>query len=151
MDAVLRNKNHLELLLRGAMGLCALTTFATSTVVTGIASGDFAFLLSYTLLLYTAFYVVFVLRQKTILLELRTKGAIDGGFGLLLFLAAIWLIASRAFTYCTISSCAGAYACVVFLFVGAFIQGASVYLVYTQLYRRDSIDTTSIESPAVLQ
>ncbi|OQR83673.1 hypothetical protein ACHHYP_14425 [Achlya hypogyna] len=152
MDSISLNKAQLEMVLRGAQGLCALITFGTSTVVTGIAAGDFAFLVSYNMLAFAILYVVFVLYQKKVTLSLKTTAIMDATGGLFVFVAAIWLIASKAFAYCHASSCGGAYACVVFLFVGTFIQAAAVYLAYIQLYRRrDTEEPTTIESPTVLQ
>ncbi|OQR96705.1 hypothetical protein THRCLA_21987 [Thraustotheca clavata] len=137
MNAIFQSKENLEMIVRGAQFLCGVIIFATSTSITGIGSGDFAFLISYNIVLYAILYTVFVLKTRQIDMKLTIKASIDAILTLLLFIAAIWLVSSRTFTYCQFTSCAAAYACAVFLFAGTFIQGSSVYLTYIEMTREE--------------
>ncbi|KAF0691638.1 Aste57867_17168 [Aphanomyces stellatus] len=146
VDAFFSRKDNLELILRGVQFVLAVISFLCSTAVTGLKSGDYAFITTYTVWVYTLLYIIFVLRQKKVELIPLHKLAIDGVFTLLLLIAGIAVAASGAFTICNLfGTCGAAYACVVFLFVGAGTQGASVYITYTQEYRTDVDD--HIDSP----
>ncbi|ETW04747.1 hypothetical protein H310_03894 [Aphanomyces invadans] len=140
------HRNNLELVLRIVQWLVAVVSFLCSTAVTGLGAGDFAFLLTYTLWVYTVLYIVFVLRQEKLTLLPVHKLIIDGGFALSLVAAGIALACSPLLRYCG-GSCSAAYACVVFLFVGALIQGASVFVTYTQDYRTRDSDAEEFTSP----
>ncbi|OQR83654.1 hypothetical protein ACHHYP_14423 [Achlya hypogyna] len=144
MDTIRFNKAKLEMVLQRAQGLCALITF-----VTVIATSDFDFFVSYTILVV---YAVFILDQKKVALSLKTTAIMDVTGSLFIFMGTIWLIASKVFTYDYASSFGGAYSCVVFLIVGAIIQATAVHLACVQLYhRRDTEEPTTIKSTVALQ
>ncbi|CAK4711759.1 unnamed protein product [Aphanomyces euteiches] len=144
-DEFFEEKSNLELILRVIQWFAAVVAFLCSTAITGLGAGDFAFLTTYTVWVYTLLYVIFVLRQKKIELLPLHKLVIDGVLTVMLFASGIAVAASNAFSYCRAGSCGGAYACVIFLFVGTLVQGASVWITYTQEYRRR--DSENIDSP----
>ncbi|RHY07272.1 hypothetical protein DYB37_003254 [Aphanomyces astaci] len=145
------HRNNLELVLRVVQWFVAVVSFLCSTAVTGVGAGDFAFLMTYTLWVYTLLYIVLVLRQEKLSLLPLHKIFVDSGFTLSLFAAGIAVACSPMIRYCGGGGCGAAYACVVFLFVGSLTQGASVYITYTQEYRHRSSDEFASPPAAILQ
>jgi hypothetical protein len=128
--------NHLEVILRVSQAVCALLTFATGTAMTGFPVGNFAFILSYTVLLYSFWTIVCAATQKhsmnvppsaSLFSSKRPPVILDSAVTIMLVLAGIAVSFSRAFSFCSAHvSCASAYACVFLLFVGSILQGVSV-------------------------
>ncbi|RQM21336.1 hypothetical protein B5M09_011545 [Aphanomyces astaci] len=143
LNTITQHFSNKVVLARGGVLVSSLIAFFTSTGVTGISQGDYAFLISFITLSYVLLHFIFVTVQKTVSILPQTQLIIDGVLSILLLAGGIALAAFRW------GLPGSGIAAVIFLFIATLFQAGVVALqVLEKNANNNSEPVAFVDTPA---
>ncbi|RHY31887.1 hypothetical protein DYB32_003069 [Aphanomyces invadans] len=149
---VINNHRALHIGLRGLLTLVMFIAFVTATALTGLSSGDYALVLSYTLIIYGFIWTYSAVKRGSNVQILAHGNQVTFDFVILiaLIVAAVVLSGSMWGRLCNIAvNCSAFQACITVLYIGVAVQ---VLMLLVLCFGRSaegsqSPDSATIETP----
>ncbi|RHZ42093.1 hypothetical protein B5M09_006372 [Aphanomyces astaci] len=137
--------------LRGLQTMLMFVAFITATALTGLSSGDYALVLSYTLLIFGFVWTYVAVKKggNGGLLPHGTQVTLDWVILIALLVAAIVLSASKWGRLCDLAvNCSAYQACITVLYIGVVVQ---IFMLLVLHFGRSMEGTEYATDPSTVQ